>query len=392
MNFWEQIPRATKIFFLIFMGLVYLLILLIFWRSRSYNSEDRNYLWFLRSNNSPMEIIPSPELDAPKAVTVGKVSIFNGPGEDFDIIGLMEEGVEAQVIGISEDRSWFAIKVDIGQEQIGWLRSGDSVVENVSELQIIDSLGNEIKATTSTPMGPFVSAVIEAKIFNGPGLEYEEIGVLEIGKTADVIGISQSGKWWIIRLPFLESGRGYVSAENVLAENTDNVQVEEIPVVTAVSNVNVRNGPGMDYEKIGLLKSGQKANVIGRDSDGLWWVIQIPDLEENGWSSVDYVVGTNLGNVPIIRLGEIEIDLLIPTPSIGAPGLSATADVNIRSGPGVKYNVINKLKYGQIAEVVGKSFDGEWWAIRILNYENEYGWVSSQFADVESAENVPNLK
>ena len=57
--------------------------------------------------------------------------------------------------------------------------------------------------------------------------------------------------------------------------------------------------------------------------------------------------------------------------------VQAQEDVNIRSGPGMQFNILSYLAAGQTAKVTGVSADGNWW--RVLCPDNSVGscWVSA---------------
>lgn len=57
--------------------------------------------------------------------------------------------------------------------------------------------------------------------------------------------------------------------------------------ITAVNgNLFIRRGPGTEYDRIGLLKNGASAVVIGRDVLSKWVQVQIPETESTGWVSL----------------------------------------------------------------------------------------------------------
>ncbi len=83
------------------------------------------------------------------------------------------------------------------------------------------------------------------------------------------------------------------------------------------------------------------------------------------------------------------IIVVVPTPAPGVPSVTATANVNIRSGPSTEYPKIGVLQEGQTAEVLGVSPDGGWWVIKIPEAANGQGWVSGQYVTAQNVENVP---
>jgi serine/threonine-protein kinase len=87
-----------------------------------------------------------------------------------------------------------------------------------------------------------------------------------------------------------------------------------------------------------------------------------------------------------------EIGAVPPTPEPGVPTITAVADVNVRSGPDVAYEVIGSLSQGQTAEAVGLSADGMWWAINFPASPTGQGWVSDAFVTAEDTENLPVIQ
>jgi uncharacterized protein YraI len=72
------------------------------------------------------------------------------------------------------------------------------------------------------------------------------------------------------------------------------------PMVTVRANegltqVNLRSGPGTEYEKVGVLLVGQQAPAKGRSPGGLWVLIEYPGIPgDQGWvysANVDITSG-----------------------------------------------------------------------------------------------------
>ncbi len=78
-----------------------------------------------------------------------------------------------------------------------------------------------------------------------------------------------------------------------------------------------------------------------------------------------------------------------PTETPAPPALTATTNLNIRSGPGTGYSIIGLLRAGQSAEVTGLSFDRGWWQIEFSGVPAERGWVSAWYVTTENVSNVP---
>ena len=167
---------------------------------------------------------------------------------------------------------------------------------------------------------PTAVALEPINVRSGPGSQYSSYGVVAIGTSGEVIGISEDGEWWVVRvsIEYAPDGRGWVKSDFVEVTNADDVPVIPTPplgdlefpppgagvaTATVLQPVNVRGGPSIDYPSFGIAPAGAKAQVVGVSQDGLWWVIKIsPELspEEQGWVSADFVEVTGGADVPEI--------------------------------------------------------------------------------------------
>lgn len=69
-----------------------------------------------------------------------------------------------------------------------------------------------------------------------------------------------------------------------------------------------------------------------------------------------------------------------------APELTITNEfANIRSGPGINFNLVGKLNQNEKAPVRGKNQDGTWWQIAFDKGPNGVGWVFGQLVSVNAA-------
>ena len=83
---------------------------------------------------------------------------------------------------------------------------------------------------------------------------------------------------------------------------TKEAQVKvEVSSVTAITNLNVRAGPGTNYPVAGMLQTGQSARIVGVSVNGGWWQIELLGAtEDRGWVSAKYVVVKKTGIIPIV--------------------------------------------------------------------------------------------
>jgi uncharacterized protein YraI len=65
------------------------------------------------------------------------------------------------------------------------------------------------------------------------------------------------------------------------------------PQLSANSPVNVRSGPGTEYDAIGALNTGQTTAIDGKNDDGTWWYIVFPSGPAgHGWVAASVTTAT----------------------------------------------------------------------------------------------------
>lgn len=102
----------------------------------------------------------------------------------------------------------------------------------------------------------------------------------------------------------------------------------QVPSVTADANVNIRSGPGTDFDVIGSLDQGQSAEALGRSPDQEWWVIQVAAANNGqGWVNADFVTTTNTGNLPVIQPPGLPATTA-PTPEPDSPPVAVIEGVS----------------------------------------------------------------
>ena len=85
------------------------------------------------------------------------------------------------------------------------------------------------------------------------------------------------------------------------------------------------------------------------------------------------------------------VDLPAPEPAPKTPTgrVIGTQVLNVRSGPGTNFPVVGMARYGDEGEIVGRSENGDWWAVSAPSLPGGLGWVSADFVLATNAENVP---
>lgn len=132
-----------------------------------------------------------------------------------------------------------------------------------------------------------------------------------------------------------------------------NAQVEETKYVTT-ANLNVRSGPGVNYKKVGMIPKGQ--------------TVQVNASVNSEWVSISYQQNTRYVYKAYLKKISTN-DKVVGTKYV------TTANLNVRSGPGINYKKVGMLSKGQTVQVV-TSVNSKWVSI---SYEQKTCYVSKGY-------------
>ncbi len=151
--------------------------------------------------------------------------VLEGPGDQYPVIAFLENNQSARIIGVSQDKRWWAIDLPYFANGRGWVSANKVKVENANNVQVI-TLETETPAGEVTPgSGASVMAIANVNVRSGPDTRYMKIGNISKGQTVDVVGVSEDQYWWLVKLPGTKNVQGWISRDYVVASHTDNVPV-----------------------------------------------------------------------------------------------------------------------------------------------------------------------
>lgn len=166
---------------------------------------------------------------------------------------------------------------------------------------------------------------------------------------------------------------------NIYASAAKNFKTKKVSVTERV--VNVRSGPGTSYAKVASVKKGQSFSVVSQSGD--WYKINLGD-GKTGWVAswlvnVTSGSGSNqgTGKAPQPQSGSGTVGV----PVTGKYMIIKESIVNVRSGPGIQYGVVQKVKYGEKYIISRQSSD--WYQVILPNQKS--GWVAGWLAEIRSS-------
>ncbi|MBN1219266.1 MAG: SH3 domain-containing protein [Anaerolineae bacterium] len=284
------------------------------------------------------------------------------------------------------------------------------------------------QTTPEPPAEPYLKVDNLTNVRQGPATTFDVVGRLPAGSFAAVVGRLENNLWW--QIDFAD-GQGWVSAEVVefvgtsadvpavespagaesgtpaatseatpLATATPVDQTGDAPVVQIPSGgVNVRSGPGLEFELLGRLEGGTSASVVARNEIGDWWQIEY-QAGENDLAWVADAVVDFIGDDQVVPIAggaaepQAESPPLeatatpTPTESVAAGSIEAIDPVNVRAEPSLEGTLVGGLYPGETADVLAVSQDGEWWYIDFIDGPDGAAWVAAEFVRFQGDENL----
>jgi uncharacterized protein YraI len=127
----------------------------------------------------------------------------------------------------------------------------------------------------------------------------------------EITGKDPAGNWWQINYPQGVDGKGWVTAQYVVAANPEQIPViggtgstaSDGPVAVVQQQINVRSGPGTGFNSLGTLNPQDVVQLTGKDPNGAWLEIDFPagaGPEGKGWVNAAFVQARGVDELPII--------------------------------------------------------------------------------------------
>lgn len=313
---WRDVPLSTKLYFGILLSLLVLLLLLILVRLGRMSMDLTFVGWLVKGVETPQVTQTPGSFVAPgkPAVTAVEVAeIRNGPGSNFEQIGTVQIGQSLEVVGVSQDRRWWAVDIPYVQRGRAWVAVYQVMINFAEGVPVLDveqaqAVGEEGSAALSeaTPEPVLATALINVNVRSGPGVDYDIIGLLEEGQAAEVVGVDGGRTWYAVKLYSAGDLQGWVSKDYVKVAGGDNLPVLSqdlgIPMLIPLTLVNVRAGPGQEYQVVGSLEKGKGAEVVGVSENGEWWKIKFPSGPDGfGWVSAKFVKVEHGDKAPVVK-------------------------------------------------------------------------------------------
>ena len=222
-------------------------------------------------------------------------------------------GTRAQIVCIGPWADWYEVKIE-GIYGTVWIRRDLTVLVGT-----LDGVCR-YRAGAFTVQAWTWPVISHLRV--GPGTNYDVITTVPQGTHVKINGLGPEDKWFLIEIPGLE---GPAWIHQSLVELSGSVRgfrrlaTEELAqllrpgphpgvkpyLITQSEFMNVRLGPGLEYDVLTTVPQGTQAIICGMDPDKKWFQVETEGLDTLAWVYRDLtqVVGSLVmsGGLPHAR-------------------------------------------------------------------------------------------
>lgn len=169
---------------------------------------------------------------------------------------------------------------------------------------ITEMPSNETIAPTTTPIAGTTTS--EVNVRADTSTVSSSLGMVPAFNNVLVTGKDPSGIWYQI---LFNNSAGWVRADFIqLVDTTVEIPVavpetgsEAVSRGVVLRGVNVRSGPGQNFDSLGLLNQNDVIPVYGKDNSGEWIKIGFsPAVDGTGWVAAEFLQLDNIASIPIV--------------------------------------------------------------------------------------------
>ena len=335
---------------------------------------------------------PSP---VPVAITLPPwLNVRRGPGLDYAVTATVPAGTRGNIYGRDPADVWFQVQIDAMNNMVWVCQNFTRVEGTLDSVRFLERWEIDlIPKPADGPIATTTPAIMNVRA--GPGLTYRILATVTRGSQATIIGIGPNAEWYKVKLDalttpawiyaglttvkgFLGGVKQYTLAElneyaSTEVDGTDSCSANPV-AVTIPAILNVRRGPGTEYEIVTTVPQGTRAEIIGIDPQEEWLLVELSSLAEPAWiyRELTTVVGSLAG---VRRTGSGQVSQPGTPTNVDRPvAVTFPSLANIRVGPGVTYGILKAVRQGTRARIVGLSPDENWYLVEIDGL-SQLGWI-----------------
>jgi len=161
--------------------------------------------------------------------------------------------------------------------------------------------------STVTPVEGIASTQLNVR--SEPSTVGEVLGIIAVNTKVQIVGKDPGESWWQILYPQAKDGKGWVTAQYVTTTGKPEVSViggagpnpNNGNMAIIQQKLNIRSGPGIDFNSIGTLNPQDVVSLTGKDANDAWLQIEFTaGPEGKGWVNAAFVQAKDVDKLPIV--------------------------------------------------------------------------------------------
>ena len=238
--------------------------------------------------------------------------------------------------------------------------------------------------------GPLaITTPVLLNVRSGPGLDCDILTTVPQGTQTRIIGLGPNREWYKVELGVLDQPawiyaglttlvgslvgvKQYTVAE--LTQDGSGTEGDKPLAITVPTIMNVRSGPGTEYDVVTTVPQGTQAEIIGIGPQNQWYLVELDTLDEPAWVFQDLT--TLVGSLAGVRqIASWQVGQPVTSPEADKPlAVTYPSLVNVREGPGDEYAVLINVGQGTRARIHGVDPDERWYLVEVDGLD-QLGWI-----------------
>ena len=243
------------------------------------------------------------------------MNVRTGPGLIYDIVTTVPAGTQGYIYGIDPDNDWFHIELEGFDTRVWVYQDLTTVVGSLASVKLYTAAEIALLLSGSGGDGSIPLAItvpITMNVRTGPGLLYDIVGIVPKGTQGRIFGIDPDNDWFQIELEAFDTLVWVYQDLTTVVGSLAGVKwvtLEELALLPAAITqpllLNARAGPGLTYDILTTIPQGTWMKIVGIDTLGEWYRVDLPDLNQQAWIFRDHtkVAGGSLSGLIQLALG-----------------------------------------------------------------------------------------
>ena len=227
----------------------------------------------------------------------------------------------------------------------------------------------EVSASVSAGASGYINASY-VNLRSGAGTNYSVITCMAKNtKFTFVDGKLYNSKWYKIKLKS-NSKTGYVTKEYVAVSSS--ATASSVTGYVSDDYVNLRSGAGTNYSVVGCLRKNTKLTFVSTSLyNSAWYKVKVTSTSKTGYIKKDYV--------------KMDSSTQPTTSASTVSGYVSDDYVNLRSGAGTNYSVVDCLRKNTKLTFVSTSlYNSAWYKVKVTS-TSKTGYIKKDYVKMDSS-------